>query len=35
MRGKYGQYLGDDIYLAVQPQNLKVLQQVTPMSRYK
>jgi len=33
VRGKYGQYLGDDIYLAVQPQNLRTLQQVTPMSR--
>jgi len=33
VRGKYGQYLGDDIYLAVQPQNMQTLQQVTPMSR--
>ena len=33
VRGKYGQYLGDDIYLAVQPQNLHTLQQVTPMLR--
>lgn len=33
VRGKYGQYLGDDIYLTVQPQNLETLQQVTPMLR--
>jgi hypothetical protein len=33
VRGKYGQYLGDDIYLTVQPQHLGALQQVTPMLR--
>lgn len=34
VRGKYGQYLGDDIFLSVQPGSMQTLQKVTPMSRY-
>ena len=34
VRGKYGQHLGDDIFLSVQPGNMQTLQKVTPMSRY-
>jgi hypothetical protein len=30
VRGKYGQYLGDDIFLSVQPRDMNVLQQVKP-----
>lgn len=35
IRGKYGQNLGSDIFLSMQPHNMQTLQKVTPMSRYK
>lgn len=34
IRGKYGQHLGDDIFLSVQPGDMSVIQKVTPRSSY-